>query len=139
MAWEYFDVNGSFWSTSTAKLKLDAAIGYINRDTEVVSTTTGKRGPAGEIKGLVFPESPPLIEPIAPPIEQVRPEAGFKFEPRKVLLDGVLGGVLDDDRSDCFGGLCGIIPHSGLPQGNLGTIGAKWTVKRSGRKSRKWR
>jgi hypothetical protein len=84
MAWEYFDVNGSFWSTSTAKLKLDAAIGYINRDTEVVSTTTGKRGPAGEIKGLVFPESPPLIEPIAPPIEQVRPEAGFKFEPRKV-------------------------------------------------------
>lgn len=89
MAWEYFDVNGSFWSTSTAKLKLDASLGYINRDTEVVSTTTGKRGPAGEIKGLVFPEDVfpgdlPPIEPIAPPIEQVRPEAQFKFEPRKV-------------------------------------------------------
>lgn len=96
MAWEYFDVNGSFWSTSTAKLKLDASLGYINRDTEVVSTTTGKRGPAGEIKGLVFPEDVfpgdlPPIEPIAPPIEvQAKRtrlpinDTGFKFEPRKV-------------------------------------------------------
>lgn len=86
MAWEYFDVNGSFWSTGTEKLKLDASLGYINRDTEVVSTTTGKRGPAGEIKGLLFPEDLPPIQPdpIAPPIVQVRHEAGFKFEPRKV-------------------------------------------------------
>lgn len=111
MAWEYFDVNGSFWSTSTAKLKLDASLGYINRDTEVVSTTTGKRGPAGEIKGLVFPEDvfPEDLPPIAPPIEvqaertRLPPEqVGFKYQPRKGRVRGSNPGFFDLEFRDAI-------------------------------------
>lgn len=109
MAWEYFDVNGSFWSTSTEKLKLDASLGYITRDTEVVSTTTGKRGPAGEIKGLLFPVDPPPIEPIAPPIEFQAErtqlpinDGGFKYQPRKGPVRTANPGFFDLQFNDAI-------------------------------------
>lgn len=63
MAWEYEDLYGAFHSVDTETLRRHAFEGLINRQTEVVSTATGKRGLAGTVKGLSWNDDPPVQEP----------------------------------------------------------------------------
>lgn len=113
MAWEYTDIYGVFHSDETWQLKRNARDGIITRATEVVSTTTGKRGLAGEIKGLQFDVEDWGNQPV-PPVQEVPNvvnaertrlpvnDGGFKYQPRKGPVRTANPGFFDLQFNDAI-------------------------------------
>ena len=100
--WYFYESQQKYGPITTDQLKILVEQGRIVKET-IIESEDGRQSVAGQVKGLVFPELPPVF--VTPPIQDDKPEVRRPHAKKSSNARESAIGILNFDLTRIFGGL----------------------------------